>query len=54
MATPTSDDLDVKLAVYMDRLDSYIESQTKLNEQMCSKLESLDSNIDEIYEWKVN
>ena len=52
MATPTSDDLDVKLAVYMERLDSYIESQTKLNEQLCSKLESLDSNIDEIYEWK--
>ncbi len=52
MATQTSDDLDVKLAVYMERLDSYIESQTKLNEQMCSKLERLDSNIDEIYEWK--
>ena len=52
MATPTSDDLDVKLAVYMERLDSYIDSQTKLNEQLCSKLESLDSNIDEIYEWK--
>ena len=52
MATPTSDDLDVKLAVYMERLDSYIDSQNKLNEQLCSKLESLDSNIDEIYEWK--
>ena len=52
MATPTSEDLDVKLAVYMERLDSYIDSQTKLNEQMCSKLESLDSNVDEIYEWK--
>ena len=52
MATPTSDDLDVKLAVYMERLDSYIDSQTKLNEQLCSKLESLDSNIDEIYERK--
>ena len=52
MATPTSEDLDVKLAVYMERLDSYIDSQTKLNEQLCSKLESLDSNIDEIYEWK--
>ena len=52
MATPTSDDLDVKLAVYMERLDSYIDSQTKLNEQMCAKLESLDTNIDEIYEWK--
>ena len=52
MATPTSDDLDVKLAVYMERLDSYIDSQTKLNEQMCAKLEGLDTNIDEIYDWK--
>ena len=52
MASSTSPDLDVKLAIYMERLDSYIESQTKLNEQMCAKLERLDTNIDEIYEWK--
>ena len=45
-------DLDIKLAVYMERLDSYIESQTKLNEQMCAKLEGLDTHIDEIYDWK--
>ena len=45
-------ELDVRVAVYMERLDSYIESQTKLNEQLCSKLDSLDKNIDEIYEWK--
>ena len=50
--TDTHEALDVKLAVYMERLDSYIESQTKLNEQLCSKLEKLDTNIDEIYEWK--
>ena len=50
--TDTQKALDVKLAVYMERLDSYIESQTKLNEQLCSKLEKLDTNIDEIYEWK--
>ena len=52
MATPASQDLDVKLAVYMERLDSYIESQTKLNEQMCAKLERVDTTIDEIYDWK--
>ena len=50
--TDTQEALDVKLAVYMERLDSYIESQTKLNERLCSKLETLDTNIDEIYEWK--
>jgi len=52
MAISASQDLNVKLAVYMERLDSYIESQTKLNEQMCAKLENLDTNVDEIYEWK--
>jgi len=52
MATPASQDLDVKLAVYMERLDSYIESQTKLNEQMCAKFERVDTTIDEIYDWK--
>ena len=45
-------ELDVRVAVYMERLDSYIESQTKLNEQLCSKLDRLDENIDEIQEWK--
>ena len=52
MAFNTNTDLDIKLAVYMERLDSYIESQTKLNEQMCSKLERLDTTIDKIYDWK--
>ena len=48
----TQDTLDIRLAVYMERLDSYIDSQNKLNERLCSKLERLDTNIDEIYEWK--
>jgi len=52
MAFNTNTDLGIKLAVYMERLDSYIESQTKLNEQMCSKLERLDTTIDEIYDWR--
>ena len=52
MVTSQQQELDVRVAVYMERLDSYIESQTKLNEQLCSKLDSLDKNIDEIYEWK--
>ena len=52
MVTSQQQELDVRVAVYMERLDSYIESQTKLNEQLCSKLDSLDKNIDEIHEWK--
>ena len=50
--TTNQTDLDVKLAVYMERLDSYIESQTKLNKQMYLRNESLDKSIDELLSWK--
>ena len=43
--TTSKQEIDVRLAVYMERLDSYIESQTKLNEQLCSKLDRLDETI---------
>ena len=52
MVVTHNEALDVKLAVYMERLDSYIDSQTKLNEQMCSKFETLDANLDELHNWK--
>ena len=32
---------DVNLAVYMERLDSYIESQTALNTTLCQRLEAI-------------
>ena len=44
MAINTDNDLDVKLAVYMERLDAYIESQTNLNQSLCDSLASV-SNI---------
>ena len=52
MALTTDTDLDVKLAVYMERLDSYIESQTKLNETICTRFEQMGEELDEIKDWR--
>lgn len=43
---------DVKLAVYMERLDSYIESQTTLNKTLCARLEKLDERLDDVQFWR--
>ena len=43
---------DVQLAVYMERLDSYIESQTALNKTLCARLESLDGRLDDVQFWQ--
>jgi len=42
----------VDLAVYMERLDTYIATQSKLNETLCSRMESLDDDIDKLKEWR--
>ena len=52
MASNTDNDLTVKLAVYMERLDSYIESQTRLNESICNRYEKIDEELDEIKHWR--
>ena len=52
MANNTDNDLTVKLAVYMERLDSYIESQTRLNESICNRYEKIDEELDEIKHWR--
>ena len=43
---------NVKLAVYMERLDSYIESQTALNKTLCVRLEKLDERLDDVQFWR--
>ena len=50
--TQVTDDLNVKLAVYMERLDNYIETHSILTENICSKLDSMDNDIDEIKTWR--
>ena len=52
MPLNTDNDLTVKLAVYMERLDSYIESQTRLNEAICQRYEKIDEELDEIKHWR--
>ena len=44
MATET----EVNLAVYMERLDSYIETQSQLNQTLCTRLEALDSELEDL------
>ena len=52
MSTDLANDLDVKLAVYMERLDSYIESQPKLNDTLCARFEEMGEELDEIKHWR--
>ena len=49
-----NNDLNVKLAVYMERLDNYIETQANLNANLCLRLEKIDSEVDEIRDWRSN
>ena len=43
---------EVQLAVYMERLDRYIESQTNLNESLTMGLQKLDEEVEEIKSWR--
>ena len=42
----------VKLAVYMERLDSYISSQNALNINLSKNLEKVETKIDDISQWR--
>ena len=48
-ATP---DLNIKLAVYMERLYNYIESQATLNETIGRRLEKHGENLDALQNWQ--
>ena len=52
MSTQPDTNLNVTLAVYMERLDSYIESQTKLNDTRCTRFEQMGEELDEIKHWR--
>ena len=43
---------DVDLAVYMERLDSYIETQSDLNKTLCRGLEKVHDELDELKHWR--
>tara|TARA_Y100000310_G_scaffold115249_1_gene113809 strand:+ start:6594 stop:6866 length:273 start_codon:yes stop_codon:yes gene_type:complete len=42
----------IDLAVYMERLDTYIATQSKLNETLCDRIENLDDDIGQLKEWR--
>jgi hypothetical protein len=52
MAMPTKTDTDLNLAVYMERLDSYIQSQTALNNSLCASLERANDELKDINLWR--
>ena len=52
MTVANQEDLNIKLAVYMERLDNYIETHSVLTENICSKLEQMDEDIDQIKNWR--
>ena len=43
---------EVNLAVYMERLHSYIASQTALNETLRDSIEGVNDRLDEISDWR--
>ena len=45
-------DTQVNLAVYMERLDSYISSQNALNENLSKNLDQVATKIDDISQWR--
>ena len=50
--TQAKEDLNIKHALYMERLDNYIETYSVLTENICSKLDRMDDDIDEIKTWR--
>ena len=47
-----NDALDVKVAVYMERLDTYIETSTELNRTLVTGLERVTNELDELKHWR--
>ena len=52
MSTSIDEDVSIKLAIYMERLDNYIQSQTALNASICRNLENIETDIIEVQGWR--
>ena len=52
MAARTNELSNVNLAVYMERLDTYIVTQSTLNDTLCRELEKVNDGLDEIKKWR--
>ena len=49
---PPSESTDLKLAVYAERLDRYIETQAALNASLVSSYNSIQTDVIDIQEWR--
>ena len=47
-----TEQISIDLAVYMERLDTYISTQSQLNEALCNRLENLDSELEDLRDWR--
>ena len=47
-----SQSTDVKLAIYTERLDRYIETQESLNERLVGSIEKLNTNVETLQGWR--
>ena len=52
MAKNTTSTAEINLAVYMERLDAYIASQTALNNTLVDSLERVQIQISEFDNWR--
>ena len=43
---------DVKLAIYTERLDRYIETQESLNKRLVQSIEQLNTNVSTLQGWR--
>ena len=47
-----NNDTKINLAVYMERLDTYIENQNVLNQTLGSSIDSINNSLDEVRIWR--
>ena len=52
MTTNSDDEMSINLAIYMERLDNYIASQTAINESISNTLDSLHTQLEDINTWR--
>ena len=46
------DSTGVKLAIYTERLDRYIETQESLNKKLVGSIEKLNTNVETLHDWR--
>ena len=52
MVQGTKNETEINLAVYMERLDTYIENQNVLNQTLGSSIDSINNSLDEVRIWR--